>query len=136
MRGLNDFLGRYDVSRRIKDRHAGAETTFEGGAEITADGDGAAYREKGHLILGTQRFEAERRYLWRAQGPLIAVLFEDGRPFHDFDPHAGGQASEHLCGADWYRGGYDLSKWPCWAVTWDVTGPRKDYTSVTRYVRR
>ena len=136
MRGLNDFLGRYDVSRRIKDRRAGAQSTFEGVAEITAEGEGALYRETGHLIMGAQRFEAERSYLWRPRGALIAVLFADGRSFHDFDPQKGGQASEHLCGADWYRGGYDLSGWPEWAVTWEVTGPRKDYTSRTLYAPR
>lgn len=135
-RGLEDFLGRYTVSRTIVDRKAGAEAQFEGLAEIAADGVGAVYRETGHLIMGDQRFEAERRYLWRARGPLIAVLFEDGRAFHEFDPVAGGQANEHLCGEDLYRGGYDVSQWSCWAVTWEVTGPRKDYTSVSWYVRR
>lgn len=135
-RGLADFLGNYAVSRAITDRKAGAETRFEGVAEIVADADGAVYREMGQLIVGDQQFEAERSYLWREQGPFIAVLFEDARPFHDFDPVAGGQATEHLCGQDMYRGGYDFSAWSCWSVTWDVVGPRKDYRSVTWYVRR
>lgn len=136
MRGLADFIGAYDVSRVIEDARAGGESRFEGQAVISPDRDGAIYRETGDLILNDQRFQADRSYLWRAQGGRIEVLFEDGRPFHDFDPQIGGQATEHLCGDDMYRGGYDFSQWSCWAVTWDVKGPRKDYRSVTWYVRR
>jgi len=124
------------VSRRIKDRLAGTESQFEGEAEITKSPEGAIYRETGDLILGAQRFTAERSYQWRSAGSRIDVMFEDGRPFHDFDPVAGGQATEHLCGDDLYRGGYDFSEWSRWSVTWEVSGPRKDYTSISWYVRR
>lgn len=136
MRGLHDFIGTYDVSRRIEDHKAKATSRFDGIARIEAAADGAIYIETGALIMGVQRFEAERRYLWRADGARIAVKFADGAAFHDFDPEQGGQATEHLCGNDLYRGGYDILDWPCWAVTWDVFGPRKDYRSVTRFVRK
>lgn len=136
MRGLTDFIGTFDVSRVIDDALAGGQSRFEGEAVIKADGDGAIYTETGALIMGEQRFEAERSYLWRPNSARIDVLFADGRAFHDFDPQTGGQASAHLCGSDMYRGGYDFSEWTCWAVTWDVLGPRKDYRSVTWYVRR
>lgn len=135
MRGLSDFLGRYTVARKIEDRRANAKSTFEGWAEISRTTDGAIYRETGDLIMGDQRFQAERSYLWQPNEACIDVAFADGRPFHDFDPQNGGLASEHLCGEDMYRGGYDFSQWSCWAVTWTVTGPRKDYTSLTWYVR-
>ncbi|WP_296417335.1 DUF6314 family protein [Pseudooctadecabacter sp.] len=136
MRGIADFQGGYTVSRRIEDRLTGAETTFEGTATITADGPGAIYRETGALQMGSGTFTAERSYLWRPAGARIEVAFADGQPFHDFDPEHGGQATEHLCGADMYRGGYDFSEWTCWSLRWDVSGPRKEYTSVTWYVRR
>lgn len=132
-RGLDDFVGRYTIERRIIDTRAQAESRFEGEAEISLMQDGAIYREQGQLIMGDQRFQAERSYLWRGAGTRIEVLFEDGRSFHDFDPVHGGSATEHLCGADWYRGGYDLTAWPVWAVTWEVEGPRKLYRSVTSY---
>ena len=134
-RDITDFLGRYTVTRRIDDRLAGTGATFEGRAEIAGEGPGAVYREVGTLSIAGKSFEAERRYLWRMDGERIAVAFEDGRPFHSFDPRRGGAAEEHLCGDDLYRGGYDLSDWPAWTLTWTVTGPRKDYTSVTRLVR-
>lgn len=136
MRGIEDFLGAYTVSRKIEDRLSGAVTTFEGEAQITATSEGAIYRETGQLVMGAQRFTAERNYLWHQAGARIEVLFDDGRPFHDFDPTHGGQATEHLCGDDLYRGGYDFSQWSCWALRWDVAGPRKDYCSVTWYGRR
>ncbi|SMX32256.1 DUF6314 family protein [Octadecabacter ascidiaceicola] len=135
-RELSAFIGRYSVSRRIDDRHAQIETLFDGQAEIAVQGDGAIYREVGHLIVGDQRFEAERRYLWHEDAERIFVSFEDGRAFHDFDPTLGGQASEHLCGEDMYRGAYDFSEWARWSVTWNVQGPRKDYMSTTSYVKR
>ncbi|AKS46521.1 hypothetical protein SAMN05444287_1638 [Octadecabacter temperatus] len=135
MRKLEDFIGMYDVSRTIEDTRAGATSRFEGQAEITLTQDGALYSETGALIISDQRFEAERRYLWAEEHGKILVSFEDGRAFHDFDPNLGGQASEHLCGKDMYRGGYEFSEWPRWALHWRVQGPRKDYVSTTWYVR-
>ena len=135
-RSLRDFLGTYQVSRTIEDHRSGQQSTFEGQATLTPDGQGAAYREVGRLVMNDQSFEAERRYTWHEQGGRICVLFEDGTPFHDFDPVRGGQATEHLCGEDMYRGGYAFDEWTCWSLTWDVVGPRKDYRSTTWYVRR
>lgn len=133
-RQLADFIGTYDVSRVIKDARAGATSQFEGQAVIGPHDDDTLYTETGHLILNEQRFAAERRYIWRSKGARVDVAFEDGRAFHDFDLEVGGDATEHLCGSDMYRGGYDFSHWPRWSVTWTVSGPRKDYTSVTWYV--
>jgi hypothetical protein len=135
-RQLADFFATYDVSRVIEDAKTCGQSRFDGQAVIAPDTQGALYMETGHLILNEQRFQAERSYLWRANGPRIDVLFDDSRAFHDFDPQQGGQATEHLCGDDMYRGGYDVLDWPRWAVTWNVSGPRKDYRSVTWYVRQ
>lgn len=136
LRSLTDFIGSYDVSRVIDDARAGAQSRFEGRAVIAGDAQGAFYTETGALILNDQRFKAQRSYLWRPNGARIDVMFEDGRAFHDFDPESGGLASEHLCGQDMYRGGYDVSQWPRWSVTWNVQGPRKAYASTTWYLRR
>ncbi|HCP81557.1 MAG TPA: hypothetical protein DIT67_08145 [Octadecabacter sp.] len=135
LRKLEDFIGSYDVARTIEDMRGHATSRFEGQAEITLSATGALYSETGALIIGDQRFQAERSYLWSEEHGKILVSFEDGRAFHDFDPNIGGQASEHLCGEDMYRGGYDFSEWSCWSVTWTVLGPRKDYVSTTWYVK-
>lgn len=136
MRALVDFIGEYTVSREITDARAGGTSRFEGRAVIKPHDGGAIYTETGTLVMSSQRFAAERSYVWREEAGRIYVAFADGAPFHDFDPQKGGAATEHLCGEDMYRGGYDFSEWSCWAVRWDVSGPRKDYASVTWYVRQ
>lgn len=134
---IRAFCGGYLVERAIEDALTGEVSRFAGQAEVMADEEGAVYEERGELALARGApLVATRRYLWRPRKGLIAVLFEDGRAFHDFDPVAGGLATEHLCGEDLYRGGYQFAEWPRWSVTWEVTGPRKDYRSVTWYEPR
>ena len=78
--------------------------------------------------------EARRVYLWRDAEPgAVAVTFDDGRPFHQFDL-TGGEA-RHACPPDTYRVRYDFSEWPVWTARWRVTGPRKDYLMTSRYRR-
>ncbi|WP_127900480.1 DUF6314 family protein [Solirhodobacter olei] len=137
MPALRDFAGRWQLTRCILDRRAGAEGRFEGTATLTPGGAGLAYAETGLLTLGTAPpMTAERRYFWaEAPGGLIAVRFADGRPFHGFDPATGTPAASHWCDPDDYRVAYDLTRWPEWQATWDVTGPRKDYRMESFYRR-
>lgn len=143
MPALADFAGRWRLERRILDRLAGVEGRFEGEATLTPapalPGAPATllYAERGLLTLGTAPpMTAERRYLW-AQGPdgRIAVRFDDGRPFHGFDPGAGTVEAAHRCDPDDYRVAYDFAAWPDWQSTWNVTGPRKNYRMESRYRR-
>ena len=134
MRQLSEFIGLYNVTRTIEDRRANVQSRFEGRVLLSMSPRGAVYLEIGALILDGKRFEAKRSYLWDEDGGHIFVRFADGRDFHNFDPVAGGLATTHLCGADMYRGSYDLSDWPRWSVTWEATGPRKNYQSVTTYI--
>jgi hypothetical protein len=48
-----------------------------------------------------------------------------------------GQAdgTEHPCGDDHYTVQYDFRSWPQWTAVWQVSGPRKDYTSRSAYTR-
>jgi hypothetical protein len=134
---IGRFFGTFAVARTIQDRLSGEIVRFDGTAtlERRSDGVGAKYAELGEMVQPSGvRFHAERSYLWHEDAGRIWVRFADGRDFHDFDPKIGGLASAHLCGADLYRGGYELSDWPRWSVTWDVSGPRKDYCSITTYV--
>ncbi len=100
-------------------------------------GEGLAYSEAGLLkVADRPPLSATRHYRWRTNGPLIAVEFVDGRPFHEFDPAKDHPTASHDCAPDLYRVRYDFTRWPDWQVTWDVRGPRKDYTSVSRYSRK
>ena len=129
---LSDFTGRWTLARTIDDRLTGQAGRFTGTASFTPDGAGLSYEEEGILSLGTAPpMHATRRYLWRQDGPRIAVCFPDGRAFHDFAP--GTAEAAHWCDPDSYRVAYDFARWPDWTATWEVTGPRKDYRMVSRY---
>lgn len=129
MGGLKAFLGEWRLSREIV-QGDGMRGGFEGVASWELEGEGALYVERGTLDFGAGRFAAERRYRWGAD---LAVYFEDGRLFHHV-PEAGGEV-HHWCAPDRYDGVYDFTGWPEWQVRWNVRGPRKDYSMVSRYCR-
>jgi hypothetical protein len=131
-----DFAGTWQLHRAISDRR-GPDAVFEGRATLHPAGtDGLDYQEVGQMRVGDGApLLAERRYGWRFDTAGVAVSFADGRAFHRFVPEGHAQGSDHPCGADLYRVRYDFTRWPDWSATWEVTGPRKDYTSVSHYRR-
>ncbi|WP_019953869.1 DUF6314 family protein [Yoonia vestfoldensis] len=137
MLGRDDFAGLWQVVRRIEDRHSGMRGDFVGVAELEPVGEaGLIYVENGQMRFGdTPPMQATRRYFWDFADRLVTVRFADGRNFHSFVPEGQAAGTDHPCGADHYSVVYDFTRWPHWRATWDVTGPRKDYTSVTDYVR-
>lgn len=126
---LGDFIGPWRLSREIVQAD-GTRGRFEGRAEWQAEGPGALYVEAGRLALPHGTFRAERRYRWDVQ---LNVFFEDGRYFHTV-PEAGG-ATGHRCDPDQYDVVYEFARWPDWQCRWQVRGPRKDYTMLSRYRR-
>ena len=127
-RRLSDFLGSWDLDRRIV-QSDGQTARFIGQASWVHQGDGALYSETGQLTLdGQPPMRAERRYRWGAD---LSVWFEDGRFFHHVPPQ-GGQTG-HWCDPDQYEVAYGFDDWPRFHVTWQVRGPRKDYTMTSLY---
>lgn len=137
MRGRDDFAGVWQVRRRITDRRAGQGGQFTGQAVLTPDGPtGVLYAETGQVQIGAgPMMLATRRYRWQFDGPRVTVQFDDGRPFHHFTASGLAAGTDHLCGADMYRGRYDFTGWPDWTATWAVSGPRKDYGLHSQYWR-
>jgi len=135
-RGIADFEGLWRVERVIEDHLAGQTGRFSGEGKLTRDGDHWLWSETGFLQLGAARtMSAGRRYLWRlGEAGRIEVFFEDGRPFHGFDPEGRPEAA-HWCDPDDYRVTYDFADWPLWRATWRVRGPRKDYTMRAEHCR-
>ncbi|MFP4327634.1 MAG: DUF6314 family protein [Paracoccaceae bacterium] len=134
MIGLEDFEGHWCLARRILDRRGRMLGRFEGMAVFAPDETGLRYSEAGTLRLGAAPpVPARRAYLWRAEGAGIAVLFEDGRPFHRFS--AAAPAARHDCAPDLYLVRYGFGHWPCWSARWRVTGPAKDYVMLGLYRR-
>lgn len=136
--GPDDFLGRWSLRRDIDDRHSGQTGHLAGEATFEADASGGlTYVEGGMLRMGAlPALSASRRYLWRFADGRVEVRFADGAAFHSFAPVGHARGTDHPCGADHYRVRYDFSTFPDWSARWEVTGPKKDYTSVSRYTRQ
>lgn len=131
---LADFAGHWRLVRRIEDRQAGQDGVFDGLAAFLPDGTVLRYTEDGRLKLGGNApLEARRAYVWRMEAGQIVVDHADGRAFHAFDPAA--PVARHDCPPDTYLVRYDFTAWPVWSAEWTVSGPRKDYTSVSTYSR-
>ncbi len=129
-RTLADFEGVWRFERTIL--HSGGDrAVVMGHASFVPVHEGLLQEEVGKMSLnGGPPLTATRRYLWRAG---LAVCFDDGQPFHAVPPQGG--TAEHWCDPDHYTVIYDFASWPDWTATWQVRGPRKDYTMVTRYTR-
>lgn len=134
---LREFEGRWRLEREIEDLAAGRAGRFVGEAAFAAVAGGLDYAETGTLVLdGAAPMAASRRYRWiDAGGAAVDVAFEDGRLFHRIDLAAARPAALHACGPDLYRVRYDFRDWPRWQAEWRVSGPRKDYAMVSRYLR-
>lgn len=132
---LTAFEGRWILDRAIEDVRAGQRGAFRGEAQFTADPAGLAYRETGALTVGDRGpFTAERVYRWAEGGDgSIEVRFADGRLFHQFYADEAEPAAAHDCPPDRYRVRYDFARWPRWRAEWRVTGPRKDYVTLTTF---
>lgn len=130
---LGDFAGLWRLTRHVA-HDDGARASFEGRATLAPDGAGLRHVERGRLSLpGRPPMTATRTYLWRPAPEGVAVLFEDGRPFHVIDLSTPRPEAIHPCGADVYRVAYDLTAWPEWSAAWRVDGPRHAYAMVTRH---
>jgi hypothetical protein len=136
-RRLADFAGRWQLRRRIADFRARAVFRLEGSVTFRAglrDGrPGLIEDEEGLLRQGAGLPIPTRRraFLTEPAPGLIAVAFPDGRPFHGFALAPRSEA-RHDCAPDLYRAVYDFRRWPEWHVLWRVTGPAKDYASLSR----
>ncbi|PTV94855.1 hypothetical protein C8J27_106123 [Rhodobacter aestuarii] len=135
-RAITDFEGSWQISRSIDDRFGGQKAAFEGTATLIPCQDGSwKWEESGYLTLGEDApIKATRIYYWRPAPPQIEVFFEDGRPFHSFDP-SGADTAAHWCDPDDYRAQYEFKDWPQWQAIWRVKGPLKDYEMISRYTR-
>ena len=132
-----DFLGRWRLHRDIDDRHSGQIGVFEGLATFRDTGPSRlTYHEEGQMRFGDGPvLMAERSYQWHFSAEHVEVRFADGSPFHSFVPCGQVRGSDHPCGQDYYTVSYDFGPTPDWRATWIVKGPRKAYTSVSRYHR-
>lgn len=135
--GLADFAGQWQLSRQITDHAGGQDGRLVGQAQFQQQGQGCLhYQEQGQLQLGAGPvMAAQRAYIWRFGKDSVDVCFADDTPFHSFVPSGQAPGTDHPCGKDFYTVQYDFRRMPEWEAVWRVHGPRKDYTSVSRYSR-
>jgi Family of unknown function (DUF6314) len=132
---LAAFLaGRWRIDRRL-DALAGAH--FSGEAVCRRSRIGfLSYSEHGTLTLGGKRLEAGRDLVYRLlTSSSAAVYLTDGSFFHPLDLSSGYKRVRHLCEADTYIGQFLVVSFDEYCVEWHVRGPRKSYTSRSRFER-
>ena len=134
---LYDYLrGNWRVKRQIEDRLAKQDNWFSGEAQFVGTEAALNYKEVGELTVGETRLEAAQSYKWHCiQKDAATIYYSDGREFHQIKVEGQTANAEHLCSEDIYRAAYTFHSNDNWQVTWQVSGPRKDYTSVTTYRR-
>ena len=132
------LAGRWRIAREI-----GRTASLQGEAVFAQGADGALrYRESGRLLLVSgNELEAERHYIFRAAPDGFAVFFAEPPHalFHEIalrveEGTLTGEAA-HDCQPDNYLSRYLFAPDGSFTVRHRVTGPRKDYESVTVYRR-
>lgn len=129
---LASLLGRWAIARDI--RHSdGTSARMHGQCTFAKVGPRVVQEETGTLETPAGQFAASRRYVWAEEAGMLAVYFEDMRPFHSVALNLAEQSTVHLCPPDRYHVRYDFTDWPRWSSLWTVEGPRKDYEMETRF---
>lgn len=124
------FFGQWSVSRIIFDRLGKGRVIFAGMAVV----DGNGFFEQGETQIGEFRAPSSRAYQLHFDRHSVMAKFPDGRDFIRIDAKAS-QRFHHDCGDDVYRGRLFFTSRDRWVEVWQVTGPRKNYRSITRYNR-
>ncbi len=134
--GLEDFAGRWALTRQIKDARAGQVIRAAGQASLNWDAKSLIYDETVRMrIPGQPEMTGTRRYLWKDGGDRIAIHFVNGGYFHTLNLGQSTPKDHHDCPPDSYDAEYDFLGWPAWSVRWIVHGPRKSYEMETKYTR-
>jgi hypothetical protein len=132
------LIGTWSFDRTIADHRDVHQYVVKGSAHLKPVDEAICWHENGTLFRDGGEFPVMRTLLLRpdrsadASAPYWRVEFDDGRPFHDWQV---GMPLLHLCAADTYRGLVTATDADSWRITWNVSGPTKDYAMVTEYRR-
>lgn len=124
------FVGGWQVRRTVVDHLNRAKHRFAGTATITE----TSIAERGALQIGSAIVEASRSYRLAMEDDGITVQFPTGLEFVKLRL-APRQIAHHHCGSDNYRGKFLFRNNDFWIEFWRVSGPRKRYSSLTKYQR-
>ncbi|MGC8513644.1 MAG: DUF6314 family protein [Acidimicrobiales bacterium] len=151
---LSYLLGSWSVERRIDDQLSGQTGLFAGSGSFAgsaAVGDQpcasvdatpppapscAYYREVGTLRWHGRDVSCGRLLVVTAtEAGGAALRFPDGRHFVDVDLRFEDCEERHYCGDDVYLIAFTVHSEGCYKETWQVRGPRKDYTATAIHKR-
>lgn len=137
VRDLQAFLtGRWRIARRISDARADMTGRLTGWAVFTPSADGLVHDEAGDLSFGAYRGPVTRTYHLAIESPSTGIVrHADGSLFHALNLMSGMADILHACGDDRYRGRYRVLDGNRFSVSWEVTGPRKQYRLATLHRR-
>lgn len=125
----NALIGRWQVRRVVRDFIASASCVFAGEALLTESG----FSEEGQMRIGDRTMPASRAYrLERQHGSVL--VFRGNEVFIRLDDRPS-QIVHHQCGDDYYAGRLIFRGVDEWIEAWRVKGPRKNYTSISRFHR-
>jgi len=127
----------------LLDRRIGEEATMRGTAKFEWYQQGhLSYKESGRFVLksGTSH-EAYRSYIYSRLPNGFRVWFDEPEPrlFHEVHLNQVGDSllgkAIHNCGSDEYETHYRFSPNASFCITHYVKGPKKNYVSITEFVR-
>lgn len=133
---LAALLGTWSLTRVVHDRSTGERRDVIGTLTLTAESPHRIrWVEAGTMSWPGHEVPVERTLYADLEDGGWIVRFADGRVFH---PWTVGARVDHACAPDHYRGLVEVTGDPveAWTVTWDATGPQKDYRMVTVHDRR
>lgn len=134
--------GQWDLTRHIPEH----DCTATGVAKISyLEKTKLLYEENGVLrILSTQKkypFTKQYFFTLNKEATKISVYFDEDlkQLFHTLKFNRQNNslcATEHLCGCDVYKTSYQFSNAHAFSIRHEVLGPKKKYTSETRFFRK
>lgn len=128
--------GRWRIARRISDARAGMWGRLTGWAIFAPSADGLIHDEEGDLRFGAYQGPVTRRYHLVIDSPSSGMVrHADGSLFHALELTSGTAEIRHRCGEDVYRGRYRVLDENRFTLSWQVTGPRKQYRLATLHRR-
>jgi hypothetical protein len=132
----SDILGQWELTRNIKDKLNDKTFNLIGISIFTENNASYVCNETGIIKSDNFQSKAHQTYNWLLKPKGWEISFLNGNFFHDLELVMCDQQVYHKCNNDIYRGLFKLNLPTDFSVTWNVSGPRKDYQSQSYYIRK
>ncbi|WP_085784737.1 DUF6314 family protein [Candidatus Nucleicultrix amoebiphila] len=128
------FEGEWILERTIVDRRQNLLGNVTGRLRIVKKESQLFLNESGVLHYGAYEGPVSQQMSMTFTMPYYAdVFFANGRYFHNLDLREKEWRIEHHCGHDLYKGCYQIDPNNFFMITWQVNGPRKNLSLLSKY---